>query len=205
MAETDIRTLHEAAPKPGISGDAAGPDIVRLARASIRHGLVHREPLPINYDELPGAMAEPAATFTTLHIEGKLRGCCGTLEAVRPLAADVAYSAFRAAFRDPRFEPVGEHELSVIRLEVSVLSPLESMPVADEADLLNRLTPGVDGLVIVAEGRHATFLPKVWEMFPNPEHFLAALKTKCGLPGDYWSDRLEFRRYQSTCYADSGT
>jgi AmmeMemoRadiSam system protein A len=199
------RPLLESTPGFPDPRDTSGLELLRLARGSIEYGLIHREPLPINYDELPGAMAEPAATFTTLHIEGKLRGCCGTLEAVRPLAADVAYSAFRAAFRDPRFEPVGEHELSVIRLEVSVLSPLESMPVADEADLLNRLTPGVDGLVIVAEGRHATFLPKVWEMFPNPEHFLAALKTKCGLPGDYWSDRLEFRRYQSTCYADSGT
>ena len=204
MAEADIRTLHEGAPKPGISGGVAGPDIVRLARASIRHGLVHREPLPIKYDELPGALADPAATFTTLYFEGKLRGCCGTLEAVRPLAADVAYSAFRAAFRDPRFEPVGEHELSAIRLEVSVLSPLESMPVSDEADLLSRLTPGVDGLVIVAEGRHATFLPKVWEMLPDPEDFLAALKKKCGLASDYWSERLEFRRYQSTSYAESG-
>jgi AmmeMemoRadiSam system protein A len=199
------RPLLESTPGFPDPRDTSGLELLRLARGSIEYGLIHREPLPINYDELPGAMAEPAATFTTLHIEGKLRGCCGTLEAVRPLAADVAYSAFRAAFRDPRFEPVGEHELSVIRLEVSVLSPLESMPVADEADLLNRLTPGVDGLVIVAEGRHATFLPKVWEMFPNPEHFLAALKTKCGLPGDYWSDRLEFRRYQSTCYADSAT
>ena len=178
---------------------------MRLARGSIEHGLVHREPLPINYDALPAALADPAATFTTLHFEGQLRGCCGTLEAVRPLAADVAYSAFRAAFRDPRFKPVGEHELSAIRLEVSVLSPLEPMSVSDEADLLSRLMPGMDGLVIFAEGRHATFLPKVWEMLPEPQQFLAALKSKCGLPQDYWSDRLEFRRYRTTSYSESTT
>jgi len=205
MAETDVRTLHQPARERGISGGSAGLEIVRLARASIQHGLIHREPLPINYDELPRTLADPAATFTTLHVEGQLRGCCGTLEAVRPLAADVAYSAFRAAFRDPRFEPVGKHELTAIRLEVSVLSPLESMPVSDEADLLSRLTPGVDGLVIVAEGRHATFLPKVWETLPDPQQFLAALKAKCGLAGDYWSDRLEFRRYRTTSYAESST
>lgn len=202
MAKTDARTLHDPAPDPG---GGAGVEIVRLARGSIEHGLVHREPLPINYEALPRALADPAATFTTLHFEGQLRGCCGTLEAVRPLAADVAYSAFRAAFRDPRFEPVGKHELSGIRLEVSVLSPMESMPVTDEADLLSQLTPGIDGLVIVAEGRHATFLPKVWEMLPEPRQFLAALKSKCGLPDNYWSDRLEFRRYRTTSYSESTT
>ena len=156
MAETDVPTLRDPGPEGRGSGGSVGVEIVRLARGSIEHGLVHREPLPINYGELPRALADPAATFTTLHVEGQLRGCCGTLEAERPLAADVAYSAFRAAFRDPRFEPVVEHELSSIRLEVSVLSPLESMPVTDEADLLSHLTPGVDGLVIVAEGRHAS-------------------------------------------------
>ena len=205
MAETDARILHEPAAERRDPGGSAGLEIVRLARGSIEHGLIHREPLPISYDALPRALADPAATFTTLHFEGQLRGCCGTLEAVRPLAADVAYSAFRAAFRDPRFEPVGEHELSDIRLEVSVLSPLESMPVTDEADLLSQLTPGIDGLVIVAEGRHATFLPKVWEMLPEPRQFLAALKTKCGLPDNYWSDRLEFRRYRTTSYSESTT
>jgi AmmeMemoRadiSam system protein A len=203
MAKRDAEALLEPAPERGKTTDSAGSEIVRLARSSIEYGLVHRDPLPINYEELSSALADPAATFTTLHFEGQLRGCCGTLEAVRPLAADVAYSAFRAAFRDPRFKPVGKHELSAIQLEVSVLSPLETIPVTDEADLLERLTPGVDGLVIMAEGRHATFLPKVWEMLPEPQQFLAALKAKCGLSSNYWSDRLEFRRYRTTSYAES--
>jgi AmmeMemoRadiSam system protein A len=203
MAKRDAEALLKPAPERGKSTGSADTEIVRLARASIEYGLVHRDPLPINYEELPSALADLAATFTTLHFEGQLRGCCGTLEAVRPLAADVAYSAFRAAFRDPRFKPVGKHELSAIQLEVSVLSPLETIPVTDEADLLERLTPGVDGLVIMAEGRHATFLPKVWEMLPEPQQFLAALKAKCGLSSNYWSDRLEFRRYRTTSYAES--
>ena len=89
-----------------------------------------------------------------------------------------------------------------MRLEVSVLSPLEAIPVNDEADLLNRLVPGTDGLVIVEGGRRATFLPKVWESLPEPARFLAALKTKCGLPENYWSERLEFLRYRTTVYAE---
>ncbi len=183
--------------------DPTGTEFLRLARGSIEYGLIHKEPIPINCDELPRALTEPGATFTTLRFEGKLRGCRGTLEAALPLAKDVARTAFQAAFQDPRFNPVGEDELGAIRLVVSVLSPLQPMSVTDEADLLERLTPGTDGLVIVAGGRRATFLPDVWEMLPDPRQFLVALKAKCGLADDYWSEQLEFQCYRTTAYAES--
>ena len=199
----NTQALHQQAPDSAATDDGAGSLLLRLARASIEHGLVFERPLPVDYAELPAALADTAATFTTLRFRGQLRGCCGTLEAVRPLAEDVAHSAFRAAFRDVRFEPVGKHELEAVRLEVSVLSPLEPVPFSGEADLLRRLTPGVDGLVIIAEGRRATFLPKVWEMLPDPRQFLRALKSKCGLPEKYWSERLEFQRYRTTSYTES--
>jgi AmmeMemoRadiSam system protein A len=180
-----------------------GTELLRLARGSIEYGFVHREPLPLDFAALPGALTEERATFTTLHLAGKLRGCCGTLEASRPLAADVAHSAFQAAFRDPRFDPLGKDEFERVSLEVSVLSPMAPMTVADEADLLGQLTPGADGLVIIEGWRRATFLPKVWDMLPEPERFLAELKLKCGLPPTYWSERLEFRRYHTTTYAEA--
>ncbi len=84
-----------------------------------------------------------------------------------------------------------------------MLSPLESIVVTGEADLLEQLAPGKDGLVIIAEGRRATLLPKVWEMFPEPRRFVGALKAKCGLANDYWSERLEFQRYRTTSYKES--
>ena len=197
------QALQQHAPESPGTDDRAGVELLCLARDSIEYGLVHERPLPVDYTELPRALADMAATFTTLRYGGHLRGCCGTLEAVRPLAVDVAHSAFRAAFRDVRFEPVGKHELEAVRLEVSVLSSLEPVPFSSEADLLRRLTPGVDGLVIIAEGRRATFLPKVWEMLPDPRQFLVALKAKCGLPEKYWSERLEFQRYRTTSYTES--
>jgi AmmeMemoRadiSam system protein A len=179
-----------------------GNELLRLARSSIEHGLEHGEPLPVNCDELHQALTQPAATFTTLRLAGNLRGCCGTLEAAFPLAADVARSAFQAAFRDSRFNPVEETELQKLKLEVSVLSSLEPIPVTDEADLLSQLQPGTDGLVIVEGGRRATFLPKVWESLPEPRRFVAQLKAKCGLPRDYWSERLEFLRYDTMTYVE---
>jgi AmmeMemoRadiSam system protein A len=179
-----------------------GTSLLGLARGSIDYGLVHGQPLPVDCEALPPSLTETRATFTTLHAEGKLRGCCGTLEASQPLAKDVAHSAFQAAFHDPRFDPVGKDELAAISVEISVLSPMEVMTVVDEADLLDQLRPGVDGLVLIEGWRRATFLPKVWESLPEPQQFLAHLKVKCGLPGNYWSERLEFRRYRTTSYAE---
>ncbi len=184
--------------------ETLGTELLRLARGSIEHGLIHNKPLPIRVEGMPDVLGEPAATFTTLRADGKLRGCVGNLESVRPLAKDVVHTAFRAAFRDPRFDPVVQHELSTIRLEVSVLSPVEPFAVSDEADLLERLEPRADGLVIGLGSRRATFLPKVWDQLPNPDEFLSALKVKCGLEKDFWSERLEFHRYRTTTYAEPG-
>ena len=181
---------------------AAGVPLLELARASIEHGLAAGGALPVDLGTLPGPLLRPAATFVTLRLDEELRGCCGNLEAVRPLAEDVAHSAFRAAFRDPRFEAVTAGELAAIRLEIAVLSPLRRMTVADEADLLAQLVPGTDGLVIEEGSRRATFLPKVWESLPEPARFLRELKRKSGLPEKYWSERLAFLRYRTTCYAE---
>jgi len=182
--------------------DLPGAQLLHLARGSIEYGLVHGEPSPIDCDNLPPVLTEPAATFTTLRSRGKLRGCCGALEASLPLAVDAARSAFQAAYRDTRFDPVGRGEIEEIRLEISVLSPLELMVVTSETDLLEQLIPGTDGLVIIDGWRRATFLPKVWESLPEPRQFLAQLKFKCGLPADYWSERMEFLRYRTTSYAE---
>lgn len=183
--------------------DLPGIELLRIGRDSIEYGLVHGKPLPVARDKFSAALMQPGATFSTLRLEGELRGCCGTLEAYGPLAQDVAHSAFRAAYQDPRFDPVRHEEFNAVRLEVSVLSPLETIPFTDEDDLMSRLTPGVDGLVIIEGRRRATFLPKVWESLPDPRDFLARLKGKCGLPADYWSERLEFQRYSTLSYAES--
>ena len=181
----------------------SGPFLLGLARESIDYGFDNKAPLPVLLDELPTALAEPAATFTTLRLAGELRGCCGRLEAAEPLSTDVAHSAFTAAFRDPRFEPLRRDEFAAINVEISVLTPMEPMQVSDEADLLEQLQPGIDGLVIAEGWRRATFLPKVWESLPEPRQFLGQLKLKCGLPQDYWSSRLEFRRYRTATYVES--
>lgn len=166
-----------------------------VARASIEHGLHHDQPVEVRLDEWPAALRQQRATFVTIQNEDRLRGCVGALEATRPLVQDVAMNAFAAAFRDPRFPPLTARESPGVTLRVSVLSPIELLPVRSEADLLRQLRPGVDGLIFEEGEQRGTFLPTVWRSLPNAGEFLAQLKTKAGLPADYWSETIRAYRY----------
>ena len=141
------------------------------------------------------ALDRPGATFVTLKQDGELRGCIGSLEAHRLLAIDVRRNALAAAFNDPRFAPLAAGELDVTTVEVSLLSPASRFAVADEEDLLARLEPGVDGIVLELGRRRATFLPQVWESLPDPRDFIGALKRKAGMPANFWSPEMRVSRY----------
>ncbi|MCX5662038.1 MAG: AmmeMemoRadiSam system protein A [Planctomycetota bacterium] len=172
----------------------------RVAAASIAHGLRFGSPMTILLLEYPSALHVTRATFTTLDLDGRLRGCIGSLEATRPLVDDVAHSAFGAAFRDPRFAPVTQAELPRLQIHISILAPATPMTFASEEDLLGQLRPGVDGLILSEESptvgrRRGTFLPAVWETLPDPRAFLQHLKRKAGLPEEYWSNTLKVSRY----------
>src|SRR6516225_11230831 len=145
-------------------------------------------------------LEEPSATFVTLKQAGGLRGCVGSLQAIRTLRDDVRANAVAAAFRDPRFAPLEASELARTSLEVSLLSAEERIEAASERELLAQLRPGVDG-VILEYGRHrATLLPQVWEHVQDRRNFLAALKLKAGLPEDFWSSGMLVSRYGVTTW-----
>ncbi len=149
------------------------------------------------------ALDAPGATFVTLKQGGELRGCIGSLEATRPLRADVHANAIAAAFRDPRFPPLSAAEFDVTRVEVSLLSACLPIDAMDEAGLLRALRPGIDG-VVLEYGRHrATFLPQVWESLDDPRRFLDALKRKAGLSADFWHPQIRFSRYTVTKWTES--
>ncbi len=141
------------------------------------------------------ALAAPGATFVTLFKHGMLRGCIGTLEARRPLGVDARANAIAAAFADPRFPRLGAEEFMDTLVEVSLLSAPEAMTADGEKALLDQLRPGVDGVVLEFAGRHATFLPQVWDTLREPAEFLAELKRKAGLPIDFWSAAVNMSRY----------
>ena len=181
------------------SAEARLPEIdgllVAVARGILSIGVSQGRPPQVDPDAYPEPLRAAGASFVTLRRGGALRGCTGSLEAVRPLVCDVARNAWRSATADPRFAPLREIELLDLDVHVSVLSPLEPIAAASERELLEQLRPGIDGLVL-REGRCcATFLPAVWESLRDPREFLDQLRLKAGLPRGHWSLALRFERY----------
>ncbi|MBI5330229.1 MAG: AmmeMemoRadiSam system protein B [Betaproteobacteria bacterium] len=169
-----------------------GDLLLRRARAAIAQALGRQaDPSPC-----PEWMRQPAACFVTLTLQGRLRGCIGSLQAHRALNADLEANARAAAFNDPRFPPLTAEELGQIRVEVSLLTAPEPMRFSNEADALAQLRPGVDGVILEHGWHRATFLPQVWEQLPDPVEFMAHLKQKAGLEADFWAPEIRLSRYQ---------
>lgn len=168
--------------------------LLGVAAESIRCGLEGVRYVP-RAEEYPLPLRSRRACFVTIEFERRLRGCIGSIEAVRTLVEDVAHNAHAAAFDDPRFGPLTAPEYARLDIYISILSPAQPMRFASEAQLLAQLRPHVDGLVL-EDGRHrGTFLPSVWQQLPAPAEFWRQLKRKAGLPEDYWSGTLAVSRY----------
>ena len=177
--------------------------LLQIAREAIAHGFkkaVEKAPTPA---DLPAELMEERATFVTLEIGGRLRSCIGMLEACRPLAEDVAHNARGAAFQDPRFPPLTSNEFERLEIHISVLSPPEEITFSSEADLLEQIRSGIDGLILQEGHSRGTFLPSVWEELSEKEEFLFHLKQKAGLPGNYWSGTLRIFRYTAEYFGES--
>jgi hypothetical protein len=166
-----------------------------VARRSLRHAVRTGHPLPVDPAVFPAELREKRACFVTLRRAGELRGCIGALEADLPLVVGVSENTYKAGFRDPRFPPLAADELPDIDIEISVLTPLEHLSADSETDLIAKLRPGVDGVVLRQGAQQGTFLPAVWQELPDPVHFLRQLKRKAGLPADRWPDAVEVWRY----------
>ena len=180
-------------PGGATSRDEQGRTLLAIARGAIGRQLGQAAAPRLDH---PAWLAQPGATFVTLTVEGALRGCIGSLQAHRPLGHDVAANAENAAFRDPRFAPLALQEWRQVALEVSLLSAPEKADFGDEIDLLGRLRPGVDGVILEYGGRRGTFLPQVWESLPDRRRFMQELKRKAGLPADTPLARCNVWRYQ---------
>ena len=146
---------------------------------------------------------EPGATFITLRRLGDLRGCVGSIQPYRPLLDDVRNNVRAAAFSDTRFPPVRRDEYPELAVEVSLLSPCEPCELGSQEEVLARLRPGVDGIVLEFQGRRSTFLPQVWEQLPDPWDFLAHLKRKAGLPAAFWHPDVRLWRYTVMKWSES--
>ena len=161
--------------------------LLRLAREAMEQGVRGRKLPPLDETLLTPNLREEGSSFVTLTEHGELRGCIGSLEPHQSLVEDVREHAVAAALQDPRFPPVEAAELNGIRIEVSRLTPPVPLEYKDANDLLAKLCPHVDGVILRDGAFHrATFLPQVWEKIPNPVEFLDNLCYKMGAKPDLW-------------------
>jgi AmmeMemoRadiSam system protein A len=171
--------------------------LLSLARQTIENCLKNIAPPPIEFDVLPPILKEQGASFVTLTYKGYLRGCVGALEAYQSLVEDVREHAEAAAFQDYRFPPVQAKEMKDIEIEISYLTQPTPMSYENPNELLEKLRPNIDGVVIQDGMRRATFLPQVWEKIPGPAEFLDQLCMKMGAPAHLWRRKiLKIKTYQ---------
>ncbi|QDU39785.1 hypothetical protein Mal4_41320 [Maioricimonas rarisocia] len=179
--------------------------LLEVAVTAIEHKLRHGCGLAVHEKSYPELLRTPRATFVTLRRDDELRGCRGTLRPIEPLVVSVARNAHASAFYDERFSPVAIDELDELHVHVSVLSPPEPILFLDEVNLLAQVRPGVDGLILSAEGHQGVFLPSVWDRLPEVELFWRHLKHKAQLPEDYWSASVRVERFSTeSIEGDSG-
>jgi len=191
MSETDKLTEEE------------GKHLVETARKTIQKALFNpkdkSEPDPASSPKFQ----ERRGTFVTLTLNGALRGCIGHIIPQESLIEGVRINAMNAAFGDPRFPRLSKTEFDKIKVEVSILTTPKPLPYADANDLLAKLRPGIDGLIIRKGYHQATFLPQVWDQLPNKKDFLSHLCLKAGLAGDAWAyDTLEVHTYQVQAFEE---
>jgi MEMO1 family protein len=159
--------------------------LLKLARKSITAAVTGSE-APKDDPAAPPKFRERRACFVTLTRNGDLRGCIGSLSPQESLYRAVISRAKAAAIEDSRFSPLRPDELDKVKIEISVLTLPKPLAFTSPQDLLEKLRPGIDGVVLSVEGQTATYLPQVWEQIPDKRTFLRELSQKAGLPDDAW-------------------
>lgn len=172
--------------------------ILSFARRAIEHYLTTGKNLKIFAEELPEeSLKEIRCCFVTLTLNGELRGCIGHTEPTQPLYLDIVENAVAAAFGDPRFAALTMEEYANLEIEVSVLSEMEEVAFASPAELLEKIHPFIDGVIIKKGDKGATYLPQVWEDILDQEEFFDSLCLKAGLEAGEWKQSgLQVWKYQ---------
>jgi len=173
--------------RPNLSDDE-GILLLKLARQSISQDLSDRDN---DIESLKNIMSqfvinEKRGIFVTLHLNKQLRGCIGNIEPVKTIYTGVLENAKQSAFHDTRFRPVTHEEFNDIHIEVSVLTKPKPISYTDTKDLLGKLNPFIDGVIVKKRYQSATFLPQVWEQLKDPYDFLNHLCSKAGLSSNEW-------------------
>ena len=159
-------------------------ELHEIAKKAIKAKLTSGASVSGGVETASRRLKEPQGAFVTLYSKGELRGCIGQIVARMPLGEAVAAMAQEAAFRDPRFPPVRSEELDDLKIEISVLTPLQKIDSTDEIEV------GKHGIVIVRGGSIGLLLPQVATEYKwDRNEFLEHCCLKAGLPGNAWKEK----------------
>lgn len=150
-------------------------NFVKLARYSLENFVKNHKAadLPKN---LPEEMTNRrAGVFVSLHKDGQLRGCIGTIApTTASIAEEILQNAISACSRDPRFSPVEISELDDIVYSVDVLGEAER--IFDTQDL----NPKKYGVIVENGGRRGLLLPDL-EGIDTVEQQISIAKQKANI------------------------
>ena len=195
-------SLH--APGEDMLDDAARAGLLQVAREALEARVGTGREIAAEPADFRPELQTHAASFVTLEIGGRLRGCIGSLAPRMAVVRDVAENAVKAGLSDPRFAAVTEAELDRIRIKLSVLSRAARADFGSEAEARGLLVPGETGAILVSGRQRGVFLPQVWESLPAPDAFLRGLKRKAGLGEDHWSDAVELHLFRGETFGEAG-
>ena len=176
--------------------------MLKFARAVLKNRLMGLSENIEKYNLLE--FKEKRGLFVTLMKNNKLRGCIGRIEAEESIFNNIKHLSIAAAFNDPRFEPVKSTELDDIKIEISILTVPESIKGDSNFEKISQIRPNVDGVILKAGGREATFQPQVWDNVPLIDDFISELSRKAGLTKDYWRDnQIDLSVYQVIHFSEN--
>ncbi|UCD15185.1 MAG: AmmeMemoRadiSam system protein B [Candidatus Omnitrophota bacterium] len=204
-----IKNEKAAAEKEvGMAGYSLNDDekvtLLRIARSTLESFLKDGQRPQVSVSS--GNLKVNKGAFVTLHKNGQLRGCIGTMVADTPLYKVIPEFAVYSATRDRRFTPVVYEELADIEIEISVLTDPLYLEFSSAQELLDKLQPLRDGVIITTKYGSSTYLPQVWEQIPGREEFLSNLCAKGGAPYDYWERNfkdIKVQTYQAIVFNES--
>ncbi len=177
--------------------------LLKVARKTIQESLFGGKGVEKVDENLSPIFKEKRGTFVTLTMGGNLRGCIGHIVAQESLLEGIKVNAINAAFRDPRFNPVGKNEWDRVKIEVSILTDPKPLSYSDADDLLKKLRPGIDGVILKKGYYQSTFLPQVGTNCREKEDFLNHLCLKAGFDGNAWrKGDLEVSTYQAQAFEE---
>lgn len=178
--------------------------IMQMAVSAILNGFKENKPLRINPANFPDELQRfRGAVTVTILKNDEIRGIYGfpivgkIADYFKPMIADVAGSAYQAAFSTPNFPPLQKEEIPLIDIKVSILTEPFYFKVEDRNDLIAKIRENQDGLLMFEKGRFGFILPDEWLLYKDKETMLNAVRLNGGMDKDIFDNEARIAKFSA--------